>query len=619
MIDAQIASLNQEQKEVALCDTHCLAVAAPGSGKTKTLAVKAARLLTTGQTVTAVTFTRDAALELRDRIIDLAGADKITRLLVGTFHSIDMLMAFPARSKTGMGRDILAAGYSRLDRKWEIVKESMRRSIVERSIKQSELGIEVDQATADIEAIKAGHRAAANEQEHALVQTYTALLQRHGVIDFQDILLETNRAIKSGKISPLQTAHLMIDEFQDTDLPQYEWAMLHAKGGSVLTAVGDDDQSIYGFRRALGYKGMVDFVSELGAQRIILGTNYRSHAEVLNPARQLIRINDDRMDKDLVSFKGPGGSVYWDRYSDRLAEAKRCVKWAAEALEQNRTVGILARTNKRLDEIEAICLKEDIPFVRAEGGSIVNSPEMGVIMALISVITDDEACDLDQVLAWCGCTEEELSSLHKVIGKRGLATLTRKQLEQAALSATTKKLIAMLARRREEWRTILAAGVKFVLDGVLEVLKAPVSENKASVKTLTIAREVFAKSLGTDPGITALRARVKALQNKRSTGKEEGGDPKAPKVYLMTAHGSKGLEWDHVWIVGAEEGAFPDEGSSVQEERRLFFVAMTRARAHLMVSASGSKPTSAFIGEAGMDRLPNQETETSASQQPQLA
>lgn len=87
----------------------------------------------------------------------------------------------------------------------------------------------------------------------------------------------------------------------------------------------------------------------------------------------------------------------------------------------------------------------------------------------------------------------------------------------------------------------------------------------------------------------------------------------------MTAHGSKGLEWDHVWIVGAEEGAFPDEGSSVQEERRLFFVAMTRARAHLMVSASGSKPTSAFIGEAGMDRLPNQETETSASQQPQLA
>lgn len=605
MLEDQIASLNPQQKEVALCERHCLAVAAPGSGKTKTLAVKAARLLMLGQTVTAVTFTRDAAMELRERILALAGEDKIARLLVGTFHSIDMLMAFPGKGRSPMGKEILSAGYSRLDRKWEIIKESMRRSIVDRSIKQAELDLEIDQATAEIEAFKAGYRAPSTDQERALVETYTGLLRRHGVIDFQDILLETNKEIRAGRISPLQTAHLMIDEFQDTDKLQYDWALLHAESGSILTAVGDDDQSIYGFRRALGYKGMTDFVGTLRAERIVLGTNYRSHEEVLAPARQLIDLNRERMPKDLVSFKGPGGTSYWDRFGDRIAEAEQCVQWAAKALSEGRSVGVLARTNKRLDEVEAVCIEHDVPCLRSEGGSILNSLEMGVFMAMLRLILADEARDADQVLSWCGCSEEELTSLHKFIGQRGLATLTKKQLDQVTLSAGSKKVIAMLARRREEWRTLLAANsLQYVLDGVLGVLITPVSENKMAVKMLHVVKQAFAKPLREESGMTALKERVSALEAKRVPSKADPGDDKRSKVALMTAHGSKGLEWDHVWIVGAEEGSFPDDGSGLQEERRLFFVAMTRARQHLMVSASGAKPSSSFIAESAIPRLP---------------
>lgn len=604
MLEAQIASLNSEQRQVALCDKHCLAVAAPGSGKTKTLAVKAARLLSMNMRVVAVTFTRDSAIELRDRILSIAGNDVLPNLLVGTFHSIDLLMAFPRKSKSGMGSAIIDAGFSKLTRKWEIVKEANRYSFVSRAIAQAGLPLEVDQATAVIEGIKSGQAAPQNDEEKGMVETYDGLLKRHGVIDFQDILLETNKALKEGLISPLRTDHLLIDEFQDTDRTQFDWAMAHAHARVITTAVGDDDQSIYGFRRALGYRGMIDFVRELSAERIVLGTNYRSHSEVLVPAKKLISVNTDRMDKVLVSSKGAGGTALWEKYGDRKSEAKQCVRWSSDALTAGQSVGILARTNKRLDEVEAWCIRDQVPYVRTEGGSILKSSEMAVLMAMIGLIVDDESLDADQVLSWCKVSEEELTDFHRVVGKRGIANLTKKQLDQVTLSATSKKLIAMLARRREEWRVILEpGGVQFVLDGVIDVLVAPVSQNQRSINVLQIAKEVFSKPLSNKTGIDGLRERLRALRNKRDGVKQEEADDET-RVALMTAHGSKGLEWDHVWVLGAEEGAFPDESASEQEERRLFFVAMTRARRHLMVSAAGGRPLSRFVTESQIERTP---------------
>jgi len=331
-----------------LHDGHCLAIAAPGSGKTKTLAVKAALLLSRGKSVTAVTFTRDAALELRDRILAIAGQQAVSMLLVGTFHSIDLLMAFPGKQKTAMGADILRKGHSRLSRPWEIVREGSRRGFVACAIEHAELEPTIEEATAVIEGIKSGHSKPETQRHAELAATYQDIMGRHGVIDFQDILLKTNEALDQGVISPLQCDHLLIDEFQDTDLAQFKWAMHHRKS-SVLTAVGDDDQSIY----------------------------------------------------------------------------------------------------------------------------------------------------------------------------------TR-------------------------------------------------SEMRARVQ------------------------RIKEMIAAPSEDKKPGGNP----VVLLTAHGSKGLEFDEVWILGAEDGVFPDESSSIQEERRLFYVAMTRARKMLFISAAGKAPLSPFLVETGIARMP---------------
>lgn len=603
-IQQQIDSLNEQQREVALCANHCLAMAAPGSGKTKTLAVKAAYLLSRGGSVAAVTFTRDAAMELRERIVHLAGKDTLPRLLVGTFHSIDMLMCFPGKAKSGMGSEILRRGYSKITRPWELVKEGTRISAVIRSIEHCGLPLELGEATAIIEGIKSGQMTPETDSHAELAKMYQALLERHGVIDFQDILLKTNQALDKGLVSPLRVDHLLMDEYQDTDLPQFAWSMYHKD--SILTAVGDDDQSIYGFRRALGYKGMMDFATSLHATKVVLGMNYRSHAEILMPAAKLIGFNQDRMDKALIAFKGQGGLALWDKVTSRTIEAEQCIERARIALAAGNSVGVLARSNKRLDAIEAQCIKHKVPYARAEGGSILKSREMAVFMATLGVIVGTDARDLDELLAWCGLQEDEIRSLHAHIGdKTGLLSITKAQIDKVALSSESKRTIGQLIRRVTDWVSILSTGgVAFVVDKVYMLLYEN-TQDKRSQSALEIVQEIFNKPLADESG-SGLESMRQRLQRVRDMLKSPDKKEKASglQVSLLTAHGSKGLEFDLVWIIGAEDGAFPDEGASMQEERRLFYVAMTRARKTLLISGAGKTPISIFVQESGVARAP---------------
>lgn len=616
-ISDQIASLNEAQREVALCERHCLAIAAPGSGKTKTLAVKAAHVLERGQTVAAVTFTRDAAIELRDRILALSGKEALPRLLVGTFHSIDLLMAFPSKAKSGMGTEILSRGHSRLRQPWEIVKEGSRQSFVDRAIEQSGLDIERDEATRIIEGIKSGHVKPESEEQSTLVDAYRQLLKRHGVIDFQDILIETNRAMKTGDISPLRANHLMIDEFQDTDTVQFDWAMQHAQAGCVLTAVGDDDQSIYGFRRALGFTGMVDFKSQLDATRIVLGTNYRSHAEILRPSAALIAHNTDRMEKALDSFKGAGGVAWWSKYGSREREAEECHRWARAGLDAGKSVGVLARTNKRLDAVEAQCRRNNTPCIRAEGGSILRSREMAAFMAAMGLVTRDDMRDADEVLAWLRLSEEEIAGIHKVLGQRPFTSLDKAGVAKLPVPTDTRAKVSALLRLCADWKAfIVSGGFTYLVDGVYNFLATARADDKRSKSALEIVRTIFLIPKGGVDSKKQINDHLARLRDQMSNkDAKKKPETETPQVVLLTAHGSKGLEFDQVWMLGADQGSFPDDSASLQEERRLFFVGMTRARQNLMVSSAGAKPSSVFIDEAGLCRLP-EEAPSSLSAEP---
>jgi DNA helicase II / ATP-dependent DNA helicase PcrA len=610
VLSQHLDGLNPEQLRAASCLTHCLAVAAPGSGKTKMLAAKAAFLLSGNATVTAVTFTRDSALELRERIVKQSGAASMGRLLIGTFHSIDLLMAFPAKARTTMGAEILRHSRSTLKKPWSIVNEGARRGAIARAIEAAGLGgLESDEATALIESIKSGHHSGPDESQRALVAAYTEVLDRHGVIDFQDILLKTNKGIATGTITPLKTDYLLIDEFQDTDLPQFTWAMEHAKAGSMVTVVGDDDQSIYGFRRALGYAGMDDFANRLSATKVVLGLNYRSHSEILSPSTALIRLNEDRMEKALVSNKGPGGHSFWERFSTAALEAKGCLSKVQESLKAGETVGVLARTNKRLNEIEVELIAAQIAYTRAGGDSILKTREMMVLIAALGCLVRDDPKDVDELLAWCAVGEEDLAALHKAFGQGVFAAeRNRSAMGKVAVTDATKSLVTKLGRRIIEWRCFIETdGLPFVMKQLVPLLSEH-APDKRSLKLLQVVAEIVATPLAATLKKTGqhradFAAQLQSIRNAMA-GRPTDQAQQLAGVSLMTVHSSKGLEFDMVWVLGAEEGAFPDKDSAVQEERRLFYVAMTRARQHLWISCSGKPNPSQFITEAGIARVP---------------
>jgi superfamily I DNA/RNA helicase len=611
--------LNPEQREAAVCDGHCLTVAAPGSGKTKMLSAKAAFLLSGGASVVAVTFTRDAAIELRDRIVRQAGEDTLPQLLVGTFHSIDLLMAFPARAKSSMGSAILAKSRCTLKTPWRIVRENSRRSAIARAVDVAGLALEVDEATSLVEKIKAGSLVNPGEREQLLAATYQDLLERHESIDFQDILLKTNEGLRSGHITPLAANYLLLDEFQDTDLTQFEWAMLHAQAGSVTTAVGDDDQSIYGFRRALGYEGMKMFQHATKAQRVVLGTNYRSHAEILSGAGRLIAINAERMDKALVSHKGAGGSAAWEKFANRSLEAAACADTAAAGVRQGASFGVLARTNARLDEVEAALRARGVPYVRAEGESLLETRELGVLVAAFTGLWAPSAKDTDELLAWCGAEEGDLAEIHRCFGAMVPAKLSRKVMESASFSSATRDVLRAVAKEHAVWASYYASGgIRSLVDMVRAFLVARSAGNTRSQRILDASAQMFwqsdANGMSGDqpqnqPQLWEQRGRsfaqrvadVRAAMG--GSGRKDEGNKRDPHVTLMTAHGSKGLEFDQVWILGAEEESFPSKDSGLQEERRLMYVAMTRARKALWISASGKKAVSRFLDEAGVPRV----------------
>lgn len=598
-----LAELNPEQREVALERSHCLAVACPGSGKTKTLATKAALLLNEGARLAAVTFTRDAALELRERIVALAGPGCKSRLLVGTFHSIDMLMAFPGKHSGEFGRAVLAGMKTPFTKPWNIIKEGVRRGYLIRAIREAGLKIPRDEASSLIELYKASPSAVVlDDQQRIMVEHYVALMEESRQIDFQDIILNTNAALKNKTLSPLGVDFLLIDEFQDTDQAQYEWAAHHGRAGISTTVVGDDDQSIYAFRRALGYEGMDKFAREFNAHRVLLGSNYRCRAEILSAAETLIRRNTQRIDKILHAAKGQGGFTQWESFKDEESENVAVVVEAKIALDEGATFAVIARTNRELIGIETQMLAKGVPFRKNDGRSIFECPEVQVFAALLRTLIKPVPNDVDQVLAWAGMTEADTREVRRMFGMN-IRIGSTVDFQNSKVTKEGVEIWRHFAKKHTEWTSAAAAHLyDGLIFGVFEWLGETLQ--KPHQYHILEAAKVLFEVRDRDKGNT-LADHLNLLRNLEMTIRAESkgnGQPADPKkvAWLMTAHGSKGLEFDRVWLVGLKTGSFPSEKSSLEEERRLMYVAMTRAREMLWVSATRDKKPSVFVIESGL-------------------
>lgn len=556
--------LNPQQARAVNAVGHCVVLACPGSGKTRVLSMRAASLLSghpEGR-LCAVTFTRDAAQELKTRILDQCGRYHARRIAVGTFHSI----AYAQLKRSGR------QGNTR------ILSDSERLALLRRCRDASGAKIALDALARLIDAAKATlAEADLPPPADAVYELYQEALLRDGAMDFFDIMLRALRLMREGALRPLPVRWLLVDEAQDMDEVQMLWVLEHAKRGVEITLVGDDDQSLYGFRHALGHAGLKQVQTSLSASVIQLPINYRCATAILSHAARLIAHNADRAPKDIRPHRQDEGEIGLTRYSTRWAEARAMSREAARV---EGTWAILARTNAILDHAEAALALSNVKYTRLGGGSLWDGRAGAVFLGLLRAIDDGGWMGIANALHACGIDARPLADATEYDPYGALDAVVRDIPEDK------RHVINSLRDSLPQWMEQAKRGRATL---VVHAAAAWLARNipGSMLDTLGLLETCFA-------GMSGTLAQRLALASRNQRQRQQ-----THRISIMTLHASKGLEFDNVWILGCEEGVLPHAEGSTEEERRLMYVGITRARHRLHIShVTGAAPPSRFIREA---------------------
>jgi len=633
------ASLNEEQRAaVTLPPEPALILAGAGSGKTRVLTTRIAWLLQTGQVspggVLAVTFTNKAAREMMTRLQSMLPVN-VRGMWIGTFH--------------GLCNRLLRAHHQsvNLPQTFQILDTQDQLSAIKRLCKQFNVDEErfpPKQLQWFISGCKEDGlrpnmvetRDEDTRKKVELYQLYEEQCQREGVVDFGELLLRSYELLRDN--DPVREhyqrrfRHILIDEFQDTNKLQYAWIKLLAgadtegrlrpDGGAVF-AVGDDDQSIYAFRGAR-VGNMADFVREFKVQhQIKLEQNYRSYSNILDAANALISHNRHRLGKNLRTDQGPGEPVRVFEATSDFAEAQ----WMLDEIRQlvrdgmeRKEIAILYRSNAQSRVLETALFNAGVPY-RVYGG-----------------LRFFERAEIKHALAYLRLLENpnDDTSFLRVVNfpPRGIGARSLEQLQDAARAAGCSlhdavstvagkagaNLGAFVAKidvlREQSQGLTLREIIELVLDhsGLIEHYKSERegADRIENLEELVNAAESFVSLEGFGRDAEALPAgEADVAPAPDDTGEVmsplaaflthaalEAGDNQAQEgqdaIQLMTVHASKGLEFNGVFITGLEEGLFPHENSmsdfdGLEEERRLMYVAITRARQRLYLSHSQTR------------------------------
>lgn len=549
--------LNQEQADAVATEGHVMVIATAGSGKTAMTIAKVAHILRSDPLarVCLVVFNAAAGQEIRERLKKRNVPTE--RIITGTYHSLAL------RQLKSSGKPVnLAVGaglYQVYSEAWDMAGHPCE---------YHDIGTTIDQYKTDMRAhtgpaeFKSDH---IDEPGFTLYEAYQDLLHRYRLTDFTDLLVQSVLGMATGTIKPLPMTHLLADEFQDTDPIQMTWLHLHASlTGATMTVVGDDDQTIYEFRHALGYSGFVGFEETYKARRITLGRNYRSRSEILDPANTLIHRNDQRLAKTLVSERGEGGEVtIAPCLRGELEECKAIVEWLNSNPDSERA--ILARTNRALDTLAMFLKESAIPFLRMGGESFWDLPPIQLLLTSLDYLTGYSRRPLAK--------NQIMDALGGPGGDDGNVA-TSVQLEAFEQLAAHGKRVE--GQTGDGLSNFIETVHTFLLRNVLWELPM---YRAVSYKVMAPAVKSLTKAKGSWP--------------QRRTSTQLKSTPPATLPRLLTFHGSKGLEFQNVWILGAQEGKIPPTSSdtgrdALEQERRLFFVAMTRAKDTLVISHYGT-------------------------------
>lgn len=592
--------LNHAQQEAVGVSGHAIITACPGSGKTTVLKYRAAHLLRAwpGSVLCGVTFTSDAAGELDQRIKaevkDVRAAS--SRVICGTFHSL-------------CKRQLTRAGY-----KFKLVTDVQQMDLMKRAYfdKATEADCSLEDAIRLIEYIKSQASPllpSPRVKPSVLVyERYQELLQQMGAMDFSDLLVECVKGMMNGSVDPVttefgQVTHMLVDEFQDTDEVQLAWVGEHVRQGIEVTVVGDDDQAIYGWRRAMGYEAMNRFKRETNATHIALNLTYRCAREIITPAQRLIVHNVERVEKTLNTANRDAGEVRLHRFNSADEEIDGMLR-AIRLSGMPGAWGLLARTNAQLDRVEQALVAESIDYIRSGGTSIWDLKAPSLFMGVCQSLGMGDMIGVDELLRRSGVSEAKLAEVHRLCRSKSIGGLDRFLSGALATNPAKDDALGVARKRLAEWRASIQKGeAKLAMEGIAHYLQRNVKlyEKAPPQKVIERDHRMLKQCVETLSRLSGnMQARLMTLRNfeKRKNEARDMDDV----VRLMTLHSSKGLEYDRVWMMGCEQGVLPSRESPVDEERRLFFVGMTRAKRYLNVSYVRSQrtPPSMFIDEAGI-------------------
>ncbi len=619
-----LTSLNEQQREaVVTTEGAVLVLAGAGSGKTRVLTTRAAYLIEKGIRpfhILALTFTNKAAAEMKSRIA--AVATDADDMWVMTFHALcarllriegehlgysSSFTIYDASDALTVVKDIL----KELDVGKEAVEPRTVRSMISRAKNASVTPDRFKEVYGEGDAVK---------YTSWVFARYEDRLRANNAMDFDDLLLKTLLLFDEypDVLDKYRRRfqYIMVDEYQDTNSVQYSIVQLLAKGSGNIFVVGDDDQSIYGWRGA-DISNILGFEKDFPGARVIrLEQNYRSHQGILDAANGVIRNNSGRMGKELWSNIKTGQNPLEFEAETDLEEAQFVAEKAASLLREGKytasDIAVLYRVNSQSRVLENKLKERGVPYVIYGGQSFYDRKEIKDLLAYLNLLCNPDA---------------DLCFIRAIgVPKRGIGDVSLGKL-YAAAQAQNRSLYDMC--KQPEGLSKKAAESLISFCGMLENIRAQMT----GLSVLQIAERVFEDSglrtmMQTD---TSPEGRMRLLNVEeffKSVADFERDTPpphtlagflersalisdvdavgdEEDKIMLMTMHSAKGLEFPIVFIVGLQEGLLPHQMSlmdgDVEEERRLCYVGMTRAKKRLYLSWSATRYVR--VG-AGFERMP---------------
>lgn len=608
--------LNERQKEAVLAtEGPVLVLAGAGSGKTTVLVNRIAYMISEKHirpwNILAITFTNKAAREMKDRIERLLG-DTAKDMWIGTFHSVCVRILRSCIDLLGYSRDFVI--YDTADTK-TVMKECLRElDIDEKSFPVRNVLSIISKAKNDLMDAATFENVYKSDYRMSIIAKiyyrYQTKLRKNNAVDFDDIILNTVKILSENPdvLSKYQDKfqYILVDEYQDTNNSQYLLINLLAQANRNLCVVGDDDQSIYKFRGA-NIGNILNFEDDYSdVQKITLDQNYRSTQNILDAANSVISNNKGRMGKSLWTSNGDGNKVFVYTGTNEYDEARYIARQIKKHFDEQGSFSdcaILYRTNAQSRVIEEMLMRESVPYKVLSGLRFYDRKEIKDIIAYLRVVYNpNDDVSLARIInepkrkignatleKARNIAREKETSLYDVISHADdypeFKTAIKKLLSFSEIIQSLIKLKDTVTIEDLTGRILNDTGY------MPELVMEDTTESKTRIENLGEFISVITEFEKNEETGNTLG---EFLENISLVSDIDGYDENEDSAVLMTIHSAKGLEFPIVFLSGLEEGLFPgmrsmESDDDIEEERRLCYVAITRAKEQLYITKTISR------------------------------